>query len=197
MISQNKLHEEKDRLKKLCQKEVDQLLKKKQKPFAKKRKPNEDLELNVPIVTSIEGFVRKKVQHLTFDYDGEETFFPGVVVCQKPNSDTELVIRYDCEYRLYSFNFSNFQNSIVKLLPVTHADFIGKRIRQRFTHDEKNDIWWEQGFVIYKDLNNSSDFIVNFFDNEDYDEIKFSLNLYEVLALPLLDDYLNHDVEFL
>ena len=70
-------------------------------------------------------------------------------------------------------------------------------MRQRFTHDEKNDIWWEQGFVIYKDLNNSSDFIVNFFDNEDYDEIKFSLNLYEVLALPLLDDYLNHDVEFL
>ena len=51
--------------------------------------------------------------------------------------------------------------------------------------------------MIYKDLDNSSDFIVNFFDNEDYDEIKFSLNLYEVLALPLLDNYLNHDVEFL
>ena len=67
------------------------------------------------------------------------------------NSDSELVIRYDYEDRLYSFNFSDFQNSVVKLLPVTHADFIGKRIRQRFTNDEENDIWWEQGIVISKD----------------------------------------------
>ena len=62
--------------------------KQKQQPFAKTKKPNEDLELNVPIVTSVEELVRKKVQHLTFDYDGEEKFFPGVVVCQKPNSDS-------------------------------------------------------------------------------------------------------------
>ena len=38
VISQNKLHEEKDRLKKLCQKEVDQLLKKKTKAFCKEEK---------------------------------------------------------------------------------------------------------------------------------------------------------------
>ena len=169
---------------------------KKQQPFAKKKKPNEDFELNAPIVTSVEELVGKKVQHLTFDYDGEEKIFPGVVVCQKPNSDTELVICYDCEDILYFFNFSDFQNSVVKLLPVTHADFIGKRIRQRFTNDEENDIWWEQGIVTSKDLSNSSDFIVNFFDNEDYDESESSLNVYEVLALPLLDDYLNHDVQF-
>ena len=49
--------------------------------------------------------------------------------------------------------------------------------------------------MISKDLSNSSDFIVNFFNNEDYDES--SLNVYEVLALPLSDDYLNHDVQFL
>ena len=91
------------------------------------------------------------------------------MLCQKPNSDTELVIRYDCEDRL----------------------------RQRFTNDEENDIWWEQGIVISKELSNSSDFMVNFFDNEDYDESESSLNVYEVLALPLLDDYLNHDVQFL
>ena len=183
-------------LKNFAKKRLTNCSKKKQ-PFAKKKNSNEDLELNVPIVTSVEELVRKKVQHLTFDYDGEEKFFPGVVVCQKPNSDTELVIRYDCEDRYYSFNFSDSQNSVVKLLPVTHAYFIGKRIRQRFTHDEENDIWWEQGIVICKDLSFSSDFIVNFFDNEDYDEIESSLNVYEVLALPLLDDYLNHDVQFL
>ena len=90
------------------------MLKKKQQPFAKKKKRNEDLELNVPIVTSVEELVGKKVQHLAFDYDGAENFFPGVGVCQKPNSDTELVIRYDCEDRLHSFNFSDFQNYVVK-----------------------------------------------------------------------------------
>ena len=79
VISQNKLHEEKDGFKKFCQKEVDKLLKKKQQSFAKKKKPNEDLELNVPIVTSVEELVGKKVQHLTFDYNREEKFFPGVV----------------------------------------------------------------------------------------------------------------------
>ena len=55
-------------------------------------------------------------------------FLPGVVVCQKPNSDTKLVIRYDCKNRLHSFKFSGFQNSIVKLLPATNADFIGEQI---------------------------------------------------------------------
>ena len=55
------------------------LKKKKQQPFAKKKNCNEDLELNVPIVTSVEELVGKKVQHLTFDYNREEKFFPGVV----------------------------------------------------------------------------------------------------------------------
>ena len=85
----------------------------------------------------------------------------------------------------------------VKLLPFTHENFIGKQIRQRFRNDEENDIWWEQGIVLSKDLSNSLYFIVTFFDKEDYDESESSLNVYEVLALPLLDDYLNHDVQFL
>ena len=52
------------------------------------------------------------------------------------------------------------------------------------------------GIVISKDLSNSSDLIVNFIDHEDCDESESSLNAYGVLALPLLDDYLNHDVQF-
>ena len=74
---------------------------------------------------------------------------------KKPNKNSELnvptvtsvVIRYDCQDRLSSFNFSDFQNSIVKLLPVTYEDFIGKPTRQRFTNDEENDFWWEQETV--------------------------------------------------
>ena len=51
--------------------------------------------------------------------------------------------------------------------------------------------------MISKDLGNSLDFVLNFFDNEDYSESESSLNVYEVLALPLLGDYKNHDVQFL
>ena len=51
--------------------------------------------------------------------------------------------------------------------------------------------------MISKDLSNSSDFIVNLCDNEDYIETESSLNVHEVLPLPLLDNYLNHDVQFL
>ena len=198
VLSQTKLLEEKDRLRKLCHKEVEKLLKKKkEEPQTKRKKANEDALLNIPIVTSVDELVGKRVQHLTFDYDGKEKWFPGVVVCQKPDSDTELVIRYDCEDKLYSFNFSDFKNSVVKLILVKLTDFLGKRIRQRFTNIEENDFWWEQGIVISQDLNNSSNFIVNFFDNDEYDESDSSLNICEVLVLPLIDDYLNYDFQFL
>ena len=94
-------------LKKFTKKRLTNCAKKKQQPFAKKKIPNEDSELNVPIVISVEELVGKTVHHLTFDYNGEEKVFPGVVVCQNSNSDTELVICCDCEDRLYSFNFSD------------------------------------------------------------------------------------------
>ena len=107
VLSETKLLEEKDRLRSLCHKEVEKLLKKKkEEPQTKRKKANEDALLNIPIVTSVDELVGKRVQHLTFDYDGKEKWFPGVVVCQNPGSDTELVIRYDCEHKLYSFNFS-------------------------------------------------------------------------------------------
>ena len=194
VLSQTKLLEEKDRLRKLCHKEVEKLLKKKkEEPQTKRKKANEDALLNIPIVTSVDELVGKRVQHLTFDYDGKEKWFPGVVVCQKPDSDTELVIRYDCEDKLYSFNFSDFKNSVVKLTSVMPTNLLGKRLK----NIEENDFWWEQGIVISQDLNNSSNFIVNFFDNDEYDEIDSSLNIFEVLVLPIIDDYLNHDVQFL
>ena len=142
VLSETKLLEEKDRLRSLCHKEVEKLLKKKkEEPQTKRKKANEDALLNIPIVTSVDELVGKRVQHLTFDYDGKEKWFPGVVVCQKPDSDTELVIRYDCEDKLYSFNFSDFKNSVVKLISVKLTDFLGKRIRQRFTNIEENDFW--------------------------------------------------------
>ena len=73
VVSQTKLLEEKDRLRKLCHKEVIRLLKKKkEEPQTKRKKANEDTLLNTPTVTSVDEFVGKRVQHLTFDYDGKE-----------------------------------------------------------------------------------------------------------------------------
>ena len=114
VIFQAKLLEEKDRLRNLCRKEVEKLLKKKkEEPQTKRKKANEYALSNIPIVTSVDELEKKRVQHLTFDYGGKEKWFPGVVVCQKPDSNSELVICYDCEDKLYSFNF---QTSRILLL---------------------------------------------------------------------------------
>ena len=73
VLSQTKLLEEKDRLRKLCHKEIEKLLKKKrEEPQTKRKKANEDALLNIPIVTSVDKFAEKRVQHLTFDYDGKK-----------------------------------------------------------------------------------------------------------------------------
>ena len=85
---------------------------------------------------------------------------PDVVVYLKPDSDTELVICYDFEDNLYSFNISDFKNSVVKLTSIIPADLLGKL--RRFKNMDKSDFCWEQGIVISQDLNSSSNFIVNF-----------------------------------
>ena len=198
VLSQTKLLEEKDRLRNLCHKEVEKLLKKKkEKARTKRKKGNEDALLNIPIVTSVDEFVGKRVQHLPLDYDGKERWFLGVVVCRKPDSDTELVIHYDSEDKLILLIFQASRILLLNWLQPHQQIFLGKRIRQRFTNIEENDFWWEQRIVISQDLNNSWNFIVNFFDNDEYDERDSSLNIYEVLVLPLIDDYLNHDAQFL
>ena len=148
-------------------------------------------------MTSVDEFVGKRVQHLPLDYDGKERWFLGVLVRRKPDSDTELVIHYDSEDKLILLIFQASRILLLNWLQPHQQIFLGKRIRQRFTNIEENDFWWEQRIVISQDLNNSWNFIVNFFDNDEYDERDSSLNIYEVLVLPLIDDYLNHDVQFL
>ena len=59
------------------------------------------------------------------------------LLSQKPDSDTKLVICYDCKDKLSSFNFSDLKNSVIKLTSVTPTDLLGKRIGQRFTNIEK------------------------------------------------------------
>ena len=94
------------------------------------------------------------------------------------------ILCYDSEYKLYSFDFSDFKNSVIKLPSAIPIDLVGKWIRQRFTNIEENDFWWEQGIVIRQDLKSSSNFTVNFLDNDECDESDSSLNVYKVLVLP-------------
>ena len=97
------------------------------------------------------------------DYDGKERWFLGVVVCRKPDSDTELVIHYDSEDKLILLIFQASRILLLNWLQPHQQIFLGKRIRQRFTNIEENDFWWEQRIVISQDLNNSWNFIANFF----------------------------------
>ena len=48
---------------------------KKQQPFAKKEKPNKDLDLNVPIVTSVEELVGKRFNILLLIIMVKKLFF--------------------------------------------------------------------------------------------------------------------------
>ena len=67
-------------------------------PNKPKRKKVEIRFESVPVVTNPDELVGKRVQHLTFDYEGKEKWDKGTVICIKPNTESELVIRYDCEY---------------------------------------------------------------------------------------------------
>ena len=194
IIPVGRLIEEKERLKELYKREEEKLSKKFGPPKPKKIKLDNSSK-QTPFVTSAEEIIGKRVEHLTFDYNGKEKWFTGTVICQKADNESELVIRYDCENTtFYSFPYSDYENGNIRLLPVSVNDFIGKNIKQKFVNDHEEDCWWETGRVISVDsLNN---FVVNFFDSDvDFEEDEVN-NVYEVLSLPLLDDYLNHDVHF-
>ena len=143
----------------------------------KRKRDSEYLNYN-PVVWCIEELIGKKVEHVTFECYGNGKWFKGVVICQKPESQSELVIRYDCEKKFYSFSFTNFLNGDVKLVPVTCNYLTGKNIRQRFTNGSEEDSWWEAGLWQVMDCDSqgiSGDFTVNFFDKSDSAELDEAL----------------------
>ena len=209
VIPKNKLDSEKERLKLLLASECNKLKKKdivSNGPSKAKKKKSNNVELEktdsdcIPIVTCIDELIGKKVKHLTVDYDGQEKWFSGIVVCVKPDTTTELVIRYDCEKsKLYSFDYSEFTDSLVKAEPLNRTDLVGKRIRHRFLTDDGSDTWWETGVVIcVENKVENPMFTVNYFDfNVENEEIDNYSSSYDVCVYPLFDDYLNHDIQFI
>ena len=55
----------------------------------------------------------------------------------------------------------------------------------------------KQEVISVNDTQVHPEFTVNFFDDEDCDEDDLNNNIYEVMSFPLLDDYLNNDIQLL
>ena len=153
-MSKNDIEVEKLRLKSLLASECKKLQKNdliNGPPKAKKKKL-ENKDTSLPIVSCADELVGKRVEHFTFGYDGKEKWFEGVVICVKPDNDNELVIQYDCEKTFYSFEYSDFSDGLVGLLPLTVKFLKGKKVRQRFRndqdHNEETNSWWEIGVIV-------------------------------------------------
>ena len=56
--------------------------------------------------------IGKIVCHLSSDENGKTKWFNGTVICSKPGTVSEMVIRYDGYATLYSFDFSEFSELI-------------------------------------------------------------------------------------
>ena len=93
LLQRNELESEKKRLKELLQNEVAKIRDGKL-PKTTKKKQSKKAD-SIPIVTTIEELVGKQVDHFIFDYDGKERWCRGTVVERKPETESELVIRYD------------------------------------------------------------------------------------------------------
>lgn len=109
---------------------------KREKNLKEKKATEDALLINHPNLTSVDELMGKRMQHLTFDYRGREKSFPGVVICQKSDSDNKLVICYDFDYKLHYLNVSCFENFAVKLTPTY---LLGNPIRKIFIKIEEND----------------------------------------------------------
>ena len=187
VMSKVTLDKEKLRLKELLDLETEKL----NGPSKPKKRKTKNVSFDCPVITSAGDLVGKRVRHFTFGYDGKSIWHPGIVVCMKPGNERELVIRYDCEDKLYTFPFSDFQDNLVKLVPLKSTFLVGKKIRQcSFSDNDESDSWWEAGIVVGIS-ENELECTVNFLNCDDEGQDL------DVLTYPFRDDYLNHDFQLL
>ena len=94
IIPKNKLDAEKERLRSLLISESNKVQVKNTKsnsdpPKSKKKRKESEVDSDIiPIVSCINELIGKRVEHLTVDYDGKDKWFSGVVICQKPDTQT-------------------------------------------------------------------------------------------------------------
>ncbi|MCH2377670.1 MAG: hypothetical protein MK231_04815, partial [Pelagibacterales bacterium] len=209
-----KMNKEKDRLQLLILSEKDKIndhksneapKSKKQKINCSYNKPNKKkincvntgLE-NVPAVSNKSELIGKCVSHFTMDDEGNPKWYSGTVVCCKPNTDSEMVIRYDNYPTLYSFDFDEYTSGLLKLLPLDPEFAVGKFILHKFYDEEEVDDWWENGKIIsYEPATDL--YTINYFHaEEDYAfQNEEDVDVYETLIIPMEEDYLNNEIKFL
>ena len=206
-----KLNREKERLKLLMQEPlVESSLNNELEPPCKKVKKNIVVGSKkliksrpIPKIDSINDLVGKRVAHFCEGDKGNYTWCNGSVLCIKPGSgNSELVIRYDGYKKLYSFDYAELADGLLKVIPLDPENIIGMYISQKFTNENEVDIWTETGKILgYKPATGL--YTVSYFqdknthslDDESYDENLHQV--YEIEDSPLEEDYVNHDLNFI
>ena len=119
-------------------------------PAVKKRKLSNDADSRVqlPTIACQDDLIGKRVSHLTTDQKGKPEWYNGTVICLKPSSDSELVIKYDGYETLYSFDYSELHDGLLELIAVEPEYALGKVILQKFYDEDEVDSWWEKGRII-------------------------------------------------
>ena len=55
------------------------------------------------------------------------------------------ILRYNGYDALYLFEYHEFKDGDVKLIPVSVEDFLGKKISERFEDEVQKHSWWDLG----------------------------------------------------
>ena len=163
-----------------------------------KEKKTDHLLEKIPVVKNVTELIGKYVSHLTLDEKGNSRWYCGTVVCCKPNTDSEMIIRYDNDPTLYSFDFDEYADGLLTILPLDPEFSVGKCISQKFYDEEEVDEWWENGKIISFDPATEL-YTINYFhvegDHElDIDEV---VDVYETMVIAIEEDYLKHEIRFL
>ena len=155
-------------------------------------------ENSIPYVKNKNEMVGKRVCHPSSAENGKTQWFNGTVVCCKPETVSEMVIRYDGYATLYSFDFSEFSEKLLKLIPLDPEFIVGKFIMHKFCDENEVDEWYENGKIIsYNPV--TALYTINYFvvDDEDEElpinENEHDLSVYETLVSDLEGDYLKHE----
>ena len=113
------------------------------------------------------------------------------MLCEKENSEGELVIRYDGDDKFYAFDYWEFEEGLVELIPLEPEYAIGKIIIQRFNDEEEIDEWWEKGRIVsIKD----GFYTVDYFKGDLSSIVIDGEDCSDTLCIELEDDYNNNDI---
>ena len=112
-----------------------------------------------------------------------------------------MVIRYDGYPTLYSFDFYEFSEKLLKLIPLDPEFIVGKFILHKFCDEDELNEWYENGKIISYNPATAL-YTINYFDIDEQgalpvDEDEQDLSVYETLVIDLKEDYLKHEIRFL